>query len=102
MAEGSTVAEAGRKIGVTEQTFYRWRAEYGDLRIDQARRLKQLETENARLRRAVADLTLDNQILKGGGGGRLLSASRRRQCVERIREVLGVSERRDCRGLGQR
>ena len=69
ISEGSTVAEASRKIGVTEQTFYRWRAEYGGLRIDQARRLKQLETENARLRRAVADLTMDKQILKEAGQG---------------------------------
>ena len=69
MAEGGTVAQASRKIGVTEQTFYRWRAEYGGLRIDQARRLKQLETENGRLRRAVADLTLDNQILKEAAQG---------------------------------
>ena len=57
IAEGSTVAQASRKIGVTEQTFYRRRAEYGGLRIDQARRLKQLETENVSLRRALADLT---------------------------------------------
>ena len=64
IAEGSTVAEASRRIGVTEQTFYRWRSEYGGLRIDQARRLKRLESENGRLNRAVADLTLDNQILK--------------------------------------
>ena len=63
------MAQASRKIGVTEQTFYRWRAEYGGLRIDQARRLKQLETENGRLRRAVADLTLDNQILKEAAQG---------------------------------
>ena len=69
MAEGSTVAEASRKIGVTEQTFYRWQADYRGLRIDQARRLKQLETENARLRRAVADLTLDKQILKEAAQG---------------------------------
>ena len=69
MAEGSTVAQASRKIGVTEQTFYRWRAEYEGLRIDQARRLKQLETENGRLRRAVADLTLDKQILKEAAQG---------------------------------
>ena len=54
---------------MTEQTFYRWRAEYGGLRIDQARRLKQLETENGRLRRAVADLTLDKQILKEAAQG---------------------------------
>ena len=64
MAEGSTVAQASRKIGVTEQTFYRWRADYGGLRIDQARRLKQLETENGRLRRAVADLMLDSPLKK--------------------------------------
>ena len=59
IAEGSTVAEAARRIGVTEQTFYRWRSEYGGLRIDQARRLKRLELENSRLKRAVAELTLD-------------------------------------------
>ena len=64
IAEGNTVAEAARRIGVTQQTFYRWRTEYGGLRIDQARRLKRLESENSRLRRAVADLTLDNQILR--------------------------------------
>ena len=64
MAQGSTVAEASRQIGVTEQTFYRWRNEYGGLRIDQVKRLKRLESENTRLKRAIADLTLDNQILK--------------------------------------
>ncbi len=64
IAEGSTVAEAARRVGVTEETFYRWRSEYGGLRIDQARRLKRLELENSRLKRAVADLTLDNQILR--------------------------------------
>ncbi len=69
LAQGSTVAEASRQIGVTEQTFYRWRNEYGGLRIDQVKRLKQLETENTRLKRAVADLTLDNQILKEAAEG---------------------------------
>jgi len=64
MAQGSTVGEASRRIGVTEQTYYRWRNEYGGLRIDQVKRLKQLESENTRLKRAIADLTLDNQILK--------------------------------------
>ena len=64
IAEGSTVAEAARRIGVTEQTFYRLRSKYGGLRIDQARHLKRQELENSRLKRAVADLTLDNQILK--------------------------------------
>ena len=64
LAQGKTVAEASRQIGVTEQTFYRWRNEYGGLRVDQVKRLKQLESENTRLKRAIADLTLDNQILK--------------------------------------
>ena len=64
ISSGGTVAEASRQIGVTEQTFYRWRNEYGGLRIDQVKRLKQLESENTRLKRAIADLTLDNQILK--------------------------------------
>ena len=69
IAEGGTVAEAARRIGVTQQTFYRWRTEYGGLRIDQARRLKRLESENSRLKRAVADLTLDNQILREAAEG---------------------------------
>ena len=69
IAEGCTVAEASLQIGVTQQTFYRWRPEYGGLRIDQARRLKQFEAENTRLKRAVADLTLDNQILKEAAEG---------------------------------
>lgn len=62
--QGKTIAEAVKKIGITEQTFYRWRKEYGGLRVDQAKRLKELEQENARLKRAVADLTVDKQILK--------------------------------------
>jgi len=69
ISAGRTVSEASRQIGVTEQTYYRWRNEYGGLRIDQVKRLKQLETENTRLKRAVADLTLDNQILKEAAEG---------------------------------
>ena len=69
MSTGSTVVEAVRQIGVTEQTFYRWRNEYGGLSIDQAKRLKQIEAENSRLKRAIADLTLDNQILKEAAEG---------------------------------
>jgi transposase-like protein len=63
VGRGGSLGEAIRSIGVTEQTFYRWRKEYGGLKMDQARRLKELERENARLRKAVADLTLDKQIL---------------------------------------
>ena len=69
MSTGRTVVEAVRQIEVTEQTFYRWRNEYGGLSIDQAKRLKQIEAENSRLKRAIADLTLDNQILKEAAEG---------------------------------
>ena len=64
LAQGRNVAEVCRSLGVTEQTYYRWRKEYGGLKMDQAKRLKVLEQENTRLRRAVADLTLDKQILQ--------------------------------------
>ena len=62
--QGIPISEASRKIGVTEQTYYRWRKEYGGLRIEQAKKLKNLEKENARLKKLVADLSLDNSILK--------------------------------------
>ena len=64
LSKGATVGEASRKIGVTEQTYYRWRKEYGGMRVEQARRLKELEKENARLKKLVVDLSLDNAILK--------------------------------------
>jgi putative transposase len=66
---GISVAEASRKIGITQQTYYRWRKEYGGLRIEQAKKLKSLEKENARLKRLVADLALDNAILKEAAEG---------------------------------
>jgi putative transposase len=68
-AQGKSVAEAVRAIGVTEATFYRWRAEFGGLKLDQVKRLKALEAENARLRKAVADLTLEKVILKEAASG---------------------------------
>ena len=64
MSQGETTGQAVRAIGVTEQTYYRWRKEYGGLKVGQAKRMKDMEKENARLRRAVSDLTLDNQILQ--------------------------------------
>ena len=64
IARGRTAAQASKKIGVTEQTYFRWRKEYGGLRTDQARRFKELERENTRLKKLVADLSLDNAILK--------------------------------------
>ncbi len=67
--QGISIAETSRKIGVTQQTYYRWRKEYGGLRIEQAKRLKSLEKENARLKKLVADLSLDNAILKEASEG---------------------------------
>jgi len=64
LSQGTTVGTASKKIGVTEQTYYRWRKEYGGMRIEQAKRLKEVEKENTRLRKLVADLSLDNAILK--------------------------------------
>src|SRR5438067_2140518 len=68
-SQGRSVAEAIRSIGVTEVTYYRWRSEYGGLKGDQVKRLKELETENTRLRRAVSDLTLDKLILAEAAKG---------------------------------
>ena len=69
MAQGRPVAEAIRAIAVTEVTYYRWRNEYGGLRGDQVKRLKELETENSRLRKAISDLTLDKLILQEASKG---------------------------------
>jgi transposase-like protein len=64
LSQGSTAIEVCRKLGITEQTYYRWRREYGGMRVEQAKRLKELERENTRLKKLVADLSLDNAILK--------------------------------------
>jgi putative transposase len=69
LSKGASVAEVCRKIGVTDVTFYRWRKLYGGMQIAEAKRMKELEKENVRLRRLVADLSIDNQILKEVAGG---------------------------------
>ena len=69
VAQGASTAEACRRIGVSEQTYYRWRKEYGGLKTDQARRMKDLEKGNQRLRRAISDLTLDKLILQEAARG---------------------------------
>ena len=67
--QGSTVIQVARKLGIAEQTYYRWCKEYGGMRVDQAKRLKELEQENTRLKKLVADLSLDNAILKEANRG---------------------------------
>ena len=69
VSQGPSVADAIRGVGVTEVTYYRWRQEYGGLKSGQVRRMKDLETENARLRKAIADLTLDKLILQEASRG---------------------------------
>ena len=64
LSQGATAADVARKLGITEQTYYRWGKEYGGMKVDQAKRFKELERENARLKKLVADLSLDNAILK--------------------------------------
>src|SRR6516162_9064039 len=84
-SQGQSVAAAIRSIGVSEVAYYRWRQEYGGLKSDQVKRLKDLETENTRLRRAVSDLRLDKLILQEAAPGKLLSPARRRACIEHVR-----------------
>ena len=69
LSQGRTVVQVCKKIGITEQTYYRWRKEYGGMRTEQVKRLKDLEKENARLKKLVADLSLDNEILKEVASG---------------------------------
>ena len=64
LSQGNTIGQASRQLGITEQTYYRWRKQYGGMQVSQAKRLKELENENARLKKLVADLSLDKAILK--------------------------------------
>jgi putative transposase len=71
VSQGKTVPVACREAGIVDQTYYRWRKEYGGLQLEQARKLKELQKENAQLRRALADLTVEKQILKDIAQGNL-------------------------------
>lgn len=86
-AKGISMEEMLRQLGVSDATYYKWRKEYGGLRVDQAKRLKELEQENSRLRKVVSDLSIDNAILK--------------EAAREIQEELEISERRICRVLEQ-
>ncbi|MDN7598091.1 IS3 family transposase [Burkholderia multivorans] len=101
LSQGRSVGEAVRSIGVTQFTYYRWRKEFGGLKGDQVKHLKELEKENDRLRKAVSDLTLEKLILKEAAFGKLLSPARRRRCVDHVMAKFSVSERFACKVLGQ-
>ncbi|MEO0960379.1 MAG: IS3 family transposase [Pseudomonadota bacterium] len=101
VGQGLARVDAIREVRITEQTYYRWRKQYGGMGTDQLKELKRLQKENERLRKAVSDLTLDKLILTEAAPGKLLSPARRRACIDQIRSQLSVSERRICRVLGQ-
>lgn len=91
------LAKQFRSIGVTQFTYYRWRKEFGGLKGDQVKRLKELEKENDRLRKAVSDLTLEKLILKEAASRKLLSPSGARRCVDHVMVKFSVSERFACK-----
>ncbi|HEU5400133.1 MAG TPA: IS3 family transposase [Terriglobales bacterium] len=100
VANGKTTSVACKEAEITEQTYYRWRKEYGGLQVDQARRLKELQSENAKLKRLVSELSLEKLVLKDIAFGKLLSPERRRVAVDHA-QAQGLSERRACRLVNQ-
>ncbi|WP_246410343.1 IS3 family transposase [Granulicella aggregans] len=101
VANGKTTALACKEAGIVEQTYFRWRKEYGGLQVDQAKRLKELEQENSKLKRLVANLSLDNLVLKDFAFGKLLSPERRRIAADHAQQKHGMTERRACRLANQ-
>ena len=101
IGQGKTIPEAAKELGISEQTYHRWRNQYGGMKADDAKRLKELERENATLKRIVADKELEVVALKEIGEGKLVGPVRRRRAVAMLRDRLGVSERWACRVVGQ-
>jgi len=97
--QGMTAKEAVKQEGITENTYFRWRREYGGMSTSDVKRLKELEKENSRLKKIVADLSLDNEMLKDIASKKLLSPVKRQMTVDYLREEYEVSERRACRAL---
>ncbi|WP_225348739.1 IS3 family transposase [Micrococcus luteus] len=100
LADGQDIAAVCRELGVSEQTYYRWRNQYGGLKADDAKRLKELEKQNATLKRLLAEAELEKAALKELAGGKLLSPDRRRAAVNHLKRKLRVSERMACRLVG--
>ena len=99
--QGQTIGTVCRSVGVSEQSYYRWRREYGGLKLDQAKRLKDLDRENERLKRAVWRAGARQIDPEGSSRGKILSPSRKRACIVHVRSQLDVSERRACSVVGQ-
>jgi putative transposase len=106
LAKGIAVPEIWKALGIAENTYYRWRNQFGGIKADEMKRLKDLEKESSRLKALVADLSLDKAILKEAvhfvydRPGRLVSPARRREAVVRAMAAFRISERRACRALG--
>ncbi|QBJ22757.1 IS3 family transposase (plasmid) [Kocuria marina subsp. indica] len=100
LAGGSDIAAVCRELGISEQTYYRWRNQYGGLKADDAKRLKELEKQNATLKRLLAEAELEKAALKELAGGKLLGPGRRRAAVDHLKRKLRVSERMACRLAG--
>ncbi|MEO2130829.1 MAG: IS3-like element ISAar43 family transposase [Microbacterium sp.] len=100
LAGGSDIAGVCRELGVSEQTYYRWRNQFGGLKADDAKRLKELEKQNATLKRLLAEAELEKAALKELAGGKLLGPGRRRAAVDHLKRKLRVSERMACRLAG--
>ncbi|MCH9734610.1 MAG: IS3 family transposase [Actinomycetia bacterium] len=100
LASGQELAEVCRHLEIAESTWHRWLAQYGGMKANEAKRLKELETENARLKKLVANQALDIDMLKEIFGGKLLTPNRKRSAVQVLRDRFGVSERRACTVVG--
>jgi transposase-like protein len=98
---GLSVSAAAKSLGITDQTYYRWRTRYGSLPEDEAKRLQVLDDENTRLKRVIAEQSEDVSMLQDLTQGEIVSAARRREAVEYLKERYQVSERRACRLVGQ-
>ncbi|MHB2023363.1 MAG: IS3 family transposase [Mycobacteriales bacterium] len=101
LAEGQELASVCRELEITESTWHRWRNQYGGMKVEDAKRLKELERENGRLKKIVAEQVLDIDMLRELSPGKLLTPDRRRRAVAALQARFGVSERRACRVAGQ-
>ena len=103
ISQGKSISQAARQIGIVDQTSYKWRREYGGMRVDQAKRLKHLEKQNLQLKKIVADKELDIQVLKETlnlDSKKLLSPAKRRKVIDHVTEKINVSVSRACKILG--